>query len=135
MDQVQPQITSRTLVLDLNHPAVPTPLYAQLNSLRDSLMLFVGAPPTPFAMSKDSSVAMVRPNGPPASTSLSKTSSASLSLSARLSRRYQRQVFLSLDLSSLADSAGGSNGAPDVFMVPMERALIQELDTLFKKSV
>ncbi|GAA5844639.1 hypothetical protein JCM11251_002132 [Rhodosporidiobolus azoricus] len=143
--RVEPRIRTHSLVLDLPSldPAFTQPLFAHLSILNStstptgargaggSVMLFVGGAPLPFAMSRDASVAMQRPNGPPAATSLSKTNSASLALSGRLAKRYGQQVFLSLDLSSLGD---GGAATADRAMMPMERALIVELDKVLERK-
>ncbi|GAA5973791.1 hypothetical protein JCM11641_003159 [Rhodosporidiobolus odoratus] len=137
MTAVQPQITTQTLLLDLPalDPAIQHPLFAQLSLLApgdaSTVMLAIGGAPLPFAMARDSSVAITRPGAPPSATSLSKSNSASLALSTRLSKRYNRQIFLSLDLSSLGEGAVGST---DRAAVPMERALIVELDKVLGRK-
>ncbi|GAA6018772.1 hypothetical protein JCM10207_005575 [Rhodosporidiobolus poonsookiae] len=131
----EPSISTHTLLLDLFplSPLFPDPLYAHLSLLSPAAnataMLFVGGAPLPFAMSRDAAVAVTRPTGPPAATSLSKTSSSSLALSSRLAKRYNRQLFVSLDLSSLpADRA-------DQVLAPMESALVVELDKVLGRPV
>lgn len=52
-----PQITTRTLVLELDDPALPI-FFAQLTSLRDSLLINLGSNPLPFNISQDLACAM-----------------------------------------------------------------------------
>ncbi|GAA5918387.1 hypothetical protein JCM6882_002791 [Rhodosporidiobolus microsporus] len=139
--RTSPRIHTHSLVLDLPalDPAFTQPLFAHLSLLSSptptggaagSAMLFVGGAPLPFAMSRDASVAMARPNGLPAATSLSKTNSASLALSTRLAKRYAHQIFLSLDLSSFSD---GGAATADRAMLPLEKALVVELDKVLER--
>ncbi|GAA5857886.1 hypothetical protein JCM8547_006017 [Rhodosporidiobolus lusitaniae] len=134
-ERVEPCARTHSLVLDLPalDPAFQLPLFAHLSLLAPdgAALLHIGGQPLPFAFARDASVAMPRPNGPPAATSLSKSNSASLALSARLAKRYSRQLFLTLDLSSLGDGAAGS---ADRAMQPMEKALIVELDKLLERK-
>ncbi|ORY89828.1 hypothetical protein BCR35DRAFT_329175 [Leucosporidium creatinivorum] len=123
-----PQIVTRTLTLELDDPALPI-FFAQLTSLRDSLLINLGSNPLPFSIANDLSCAMPRPTGPATSTAVSKSASSSLSLSAKLSKRYKRQVFLSLDLSSCA---GGQGGSTDHVLLPLERALLKQLDPVVR---
>ncbi|BGP16744.1 hypothetical protein JCM10213_006511 [Rhodosporidiobolus nylandii] len=133
----EPRITTQTLVLDLAplDPAFQQPLFAHLSLLAPadnaSAMLFVGGQPLPFSMARDASVAMPRPGAPPSATSLSKSNSTSLSLSSRLAKRYNRQFFLSLDLSSLGD---GAASAADRAMLPLEKALVVQLDKVLGRK-
>jgi hypothetical protein len=53
------------------------------------------------------------------------------SILAETAKRYGRQIFLSLDLSSLGDGAGG---AAERAMQPMERALVIELDKVLERK-
>lgn len=47
-------------------------------------------------------------------------------------KRYTSQVFLTLDLASLAQGAGGP-AAADRAVVPMEKALVAELDKVLER--
>ncbi|GAA6052222.1 hypothetical protein JCM3770_000804 [Rhodotorula araucariae] len=126
----EPSVQTHTLSLDLFQfdRAFPSPLFCALTLLGDGACLVaVGGEPLPFAWQRDASVAIPRPNAAPAATSLANSASSSLALSQRLARRYNSQVFLSLDLSSLADRA-------DRAMVPMEKALVQALDTVLERK-
>ncbi|GJN90968.1 hypothetical protein Rhopal_003982-T1 [Rhodotorula paludigena] len=132
----EPRVHTHTLVLDLSRfdPAFAQPLFASLSLLSPAAaVLAVGAQPLPFAFAQDTSVAMPRPNAPPAATSISKSASASLALSSRLAKRYHAQIFLSLDLSSLGDGGGGPATA-DRAMLPMEKALIVALDQVLPRK-
>ena len=51
---------------------------------------------------------------------------------ALAAKRYTSQVFLTLDLASLADGAGGPSAA-DRAAVPMEKALVAELDKVLER--
>ncbi|GAA5874472.1 hypothetical protein JCM3774_005729 [Rhodotorula dairenensis] len=133
---MQPKITTRTLVLDLDRfdAAFPHPLFAQLSVIGPhAVLLAIGAQPLPFALMQDAAVAMPRPNAGPVATRLSTSASASLALAARLSKRYASQVFLSLDLSSLA-GAGGGPASADRAMLPLEKALLAQLDQVLDRS-
>ncbi|TNY18786.1 hypothetical protein DMC30DRAFT_418538 [Rhodotorula diobovata] len=130
-----PTVHTHTLTLDLFpfDRAFAQPLFASLVVLaKGAVLVSVGGPdPLPFSWAKDSSVAMPRPNGPPSATSLG-NASASTTLAARLAKRYTSQVFLTLDLASLAQGAGGP-AAADRAVVPMEKALVAELDKVLER--
>ncbi|BGP48718.1 hypothetical protein JCM10450v2_004594 [Rhodotorula kratochvilovae] len=131
----EPSVQTHTLPLDLFpfDAAFTAPLFCALTLLGpNAVLVAVGGQPLPFAFASDASVAMPRPNAPPAGTSLGNSASSSLSLSTRLARRYNSQVFLSLDLSSLGDGGGGAATA-DRAMVPMEKALVVALDTVLER--
>ncbi|GAA5856869.1 hypothetical protein JCM9279_007024 [Rhodotorula babjevae] len=130
----EPSVKAHTLVLDLFpfDAAFSQPLFASVLVLsKGAVLVSVGGQPLPFAFAKDSSVAMPRPNAPPSATSLGHASS-STSLAARLAKRYTSQVFLTLDLASLADGAAGPSAA-DRAAMPMEKALVAELDKLLER--
>ncbi|BGO99991.1 hypothetical protein RTG_00012 [Rhodotorula toruloides ATCC 204091] len=135
--QTTPGITLHTLPLDLSRfdAAFSSPLFAQLTVLGPGVaMLAVGGQPPPFAWARDTSVALPRPNGPPAATTLSKGSSASLTLSSRLAKRYSTQFFLSLDLSSLASDSTAGPASAERAILPLERALVEALDTVLERK-
>ncbi|GAA5972456.1 hypothetical protein JCM8115_002212 [Rhodotorula mucilaginosa] len=138
MERVQPKVTTQTLLLELDRfdAAFDQLFVAQLSVIGpNALWLAVGAAAQqPFSLMADTAVAMPRPGNtvPPAATSLSTSTSASLALAARLSKRYASQVFLSLDLSSLAD-AGGGPASSDRAMLPLEKALIAQLDQVLER--
>ena len=52
-------------------------------------------------------------------------------LRSRPAKRYNRQVFLSLDLTSLGGSQGGSS--LDRIVLPLEKALLIKLDPIVKQ--
>ncbi|GAA6032284.1 hypothetical protein JCM8097_008098 [Rhodosporidiobolus ruineniae] len=131
--RVPPRTQVHTLVLDLSSSdaAFTAPLFAQLlllapDNSTGTAILTLGGAPLPFAMARDASVAVPRPNTVPSATSLSSTSSHSHSLSIRLAKRYARQFFLSLDLSSLGPEGDRALGA-------MEKALVVELDKVLER--
>ncbi|GAA5987620.1 hypothetical protein JCM10908_007139 [Rhodotorula pacifica] len=133
--RVEPKITTQTLVLDVDRfdAAFQQPLFAQLSVIGpDAVLLAIGGQPTPFALMTDAAVAMPRPNALPAATSLSTSASGSLPLATRLSKRYAAQIFLSLDLSSLSDASTGP-GASDRAMLPLEKALLVQLDQVLER--
>lgn len=137
MERVPPKIATQTLLLELDRfdAAFDQLFVAQLSVIGpNALWIAVGAAAQPFALMADTAVAMPRPGNtvPPAFTSLSISTSASLALAARLSKRYASQVFLSLDLSSLAD-AGGGPASSDRAMLPLEKALIAQLDQVLER--
>ncbi|BGP55915.1 hypothetical protein JCM8202v2_003522 [Rhodotorula sphaerocarpa] len=134
-------MSSRTLVLELERfdAAFTHPLFAQLDQLGDKACLVaIGSLPGPSMLMHDAAVALPRLGSssssaaPAGATSISSSASASLSLSARLAKRYASQVFLSLDLSSLADAAGGP-ASSDRALIPLEKALVQQLDQVLER--
>ncbi|KWU43198.1 hypothetical protein RHOSPDRAFT_35203 [Rhodotorula sp. JG-1b] len=137
MERVPPKITTRSLLLELDRfdAAFDHLFVAQFSVIGpNALWIAVGAAVQPFSLMADTAVAMPRRGNtvPPAATSLSTSTSASLALAARLSKRYASQVFLSLDLSSLAD-AGGGPASSDRAMLPLEKALIAQLDQVLER--
>ncbi|POY75726.1 hypothetical protein BMF94_1349 [Rhodotorula taiwanensis] len=129
-------MTTRTLVLDLDRydAAYSQPLLAQVTVIGpDAVWLAIGGQPAPFSLMQDTAVAMPRPGAvAPAATSLTSSAPASLALASRLSKRYASQVFLSLDLSSLADATTGS-ASSDRAMLPLEKALLVQLDQVLER--
>ncbi|GAA5958799.1 hypothetical protein JCM3765_006039 [Sporobolomyces pararoseus] len=83
-----PSIVTKTLSLELQHPAVPYPLTLIVNQLSSvSVMLFISTPPaSQSSMMKDTSVAMPNriQNSACPSTSVSKSTTSSLALASRL---------------------------------------------------
>ena len=115
--EVTPQIKTQTLTLELQDPTLPPVFYAQLTTLRDSILVNVGAGPPvaalPFSIAQDFSCAMPvsrrgprsphrysltlafeqRPSGPAVATSLSRSAqSSSLALSTKLCEQPLRHV-------------------------------------------
>ncbi|GAA5879619.1 hypothetical protein JCM16303_003278 [Sporobolomyces ruberrimus] len=136
-----PSITTRTLPLDLQHPGIPFPLTLIVNSLStSSVMLFISTPPaTSSSIMKDTSVAMPNRNsnlkGPCPSTSISKSTTSSLSLASRLAKRYNLQIFISLDLDQLLETVGSGGGglSKDNLILFVEKSLVKQLDTFLTK--
>ncbi|GAA5829091.1 hypothetical protein JCM3766R1_003931 [Sporobolomyces carnicolor] len=133
---MEPSIVTRTFALDLQHAAIPYPLALTVNELSpSSVMLFVSTPPAAqSSMMKDTSVAMpnrIQTSQCP-STSLSKSTSSSLALASRLAKRYNVQIFVSLDLDQLAETAG-PGVSKESLMLFVEKALVKRLDEVLPR--
>ncbi|KAL8280848.1 hypothetical protein RQP46_006852 [Phenoliferia psychrophenolica] len=125
----EPQIKTQSFVIDLPDPALP-PFFVQLVELRGSVVITVGTAPTPYAIAGDFACAMHTAQGPPSSTALTPNASTSLSMSAKFSRRYKRQVFLSLDLAAFTTQGRPANN----LVLTLEKALLMKLDPFLKET-
>ncbi|GAA6018081.1 hypothetical protein JCM11491_003311 [Sporobolomyces phaffii] len=134
--ELSPSIVTSTHALDLQHPAIPYPLTLVVNRVSPvSVMLFISTPPAAqSSIMKDTSVAMPNRNQNLAcpSTSISKSTSSSLSLASRLAKRYDVQIFVSLDLDQLAETAG-TGVTKESLMLFVEKSLLRQLDDLLPR--
>ncbi|GAA5897965.1 uncharacterized protein JCM6883_000877 [Sporobolomyces salmoneus] len=134
---MEPSIVTKTFSLELEHPGIPYPLTLIVNQLSpSSIMLFISTPPaSQSSIMKDTSVAMPNrlQNFACPSTSLSKSTSSSLSLASRLAKRYNIQIFVSLDLDQLAETAG-PGVTKESMMLFVEKSLLKQLDQILPRS-
>ncbi|KDE06761.1 hypothetical protein MVLG_02957 [Microbotryum lychnidis-dioicae p1A1 Lamole] len=141
-------ITSQSYPLPLNtpHSSLP-PLYVQVTRLRQSVLLSLGSSTSStssYALMPDFSVAfppMKHPRGSTSSsttaTALSRSTPQSLLLSGKLAKRYQTQIYLSLDLGSFSAAASSAsiNGELDPMLwLEVEKGLINVLDRVLGRE-
>ncbi|GAA5998296.1 hypothetical protein JCM5350_005220 [Sporobolomyces pararoseus] len=135
--ELSPSIVTNTFSLDLQHPAIPYPLTLIVNQLSSvSVMLFISTPPaSQSSMMKDTSVAMPNriQNSACPSTSVSKSTTSSLALASRLAKRYNSQIFVSLDLDQLAETVG-TGVTKESLMLFVEKSLVKKLDEFLPKG-
>ncbi|SGY14129.1 BQ5605_C010g06074 [Microbotryum silenes-dioicae] len=150
-------ITSQSYPLPLNtpHSSLP-PLYVQVTRLRQSVLLSLGSSTSStssYALMPDFSVAFppmkhvrrsaihTNPRGSTSSsttaTALSRSTPQSLLLSGKLAKRYQTQIYLSLDLGSFSAAASSAsiNGELDPMLwLEVEKGLINVLDRVLGRE-
>ncbi|EPT04998.1 hypothetical protein FOMPIDRAFT_1021721 [Fomitopsis schrenkii] len=141
MANAQPQqhiIMAETKFVPPSDPTLPA-LALQVTRLLDSYMLWIGTTeesagdvqnaPVQGHLARDWACAMpaskLITNTSPAATSLYRSSSsdAALTMSQRLARRFQKQIFLSIDLPPGFDSMGQGQK----LILAVERAVVETL--------
>ncbi|KAM0789491.1 hypothetical protein ACM66B_000311 [Microbotryomycetes sp. NB124-2] len=146
--RAQPRINVQTIWLECDAQEQLPQFVAHVTLMRDSAIVNVGAPEQGIAISQDWSCAMpprttATHAQPGSATSLSTNATAtannlSLGLAAKLGksldrgytpRRYKQQIYLSLDLSSLARPGQTHDWA----MPTIETALVKALDKVLKE--
>ncbi|GAA5929224.1 proteasome assembly chaperone 4 family protein [Sporobolomyces koalae] len=139
MSILEPTIACESLVVRVAHLHAPEfDLVMQVNRLSaSSVMLFVSpALVDNSSIMLDTSVAMpnrfASSSAPTYSTAISKSTTSSLSLAARLAKRYEQQILVSLDLDQLPQIVG-TGISIDTLMLSIERALVLKLDTILER--
>ncbi|KAI0733148.1 hypothetical protein C8Q72DRAFT_814459 [Fomitopsis betulina] len=138
MASIQPHIVAETKFVPPSDPTLPA-LALQVTRLRDSYMLWIGTTeesaedvqnaPLQGHLARDWACAMpankLNANISPAATSLYRSSSsdAALTMSQRLARRFQKQIFLSIDLPPGFDSMGQGQK----LILAVEKTLVETL--------
>lgn len=129
-------IETYSLPLNLPDPSLPL-FHASLTLLRGSLFLSVGpsrGDGQPYALAV--TFYSLQQGARPSATSLSPAGGAASAyapvLSAKLAKRYQRQVFLSLDLAGATPQGETVAGSGDRVLLLLEKALVVALDKVLR---